>query len=214
MKFNGTYRLQLGPGFGFREVQALIPYLTRLGISHLYLSPVTEAAPGSPHGYDIVDHNTLNPEIGDAASFGAYIEALHQHGMGQLLDIVPNHMGVGGDDNAWWLDVLENGEASTYATYFDIDWHPVNPALHNKVLLPFLADHYGTVLEQGELKLVFVPEPWTFVVRYYEHLFPLDPRTYPQILDAGHAALAETGSNHDAADELAPPDDLPNEAFQ
>ena len=174
-----------------------------LGISHVYASSFLKARAGSPHGYDIVDHNTLNPEIGDAASFGAYIEALHQHGMGQLLDIVPNHMGVGGDDNAWWLDVLENGEASTYATYFDIDWHPVDPALHNKVLLPFLADHYSTVLEQGELKLVFAPEPGAFGVRYYEHLFPLDPRTYPQILDAGHAALAETGSNHDAANELA-----------
>ena len=103
-------------------------------------------------------------------------------------DIVPNHMGVGGDDNAWWLDVLENGEASTYATYFDIDWHPVNPALRNKVLLPFLADHYGTVLEHGELQLVFAPESGTFGIRYYEHLFPLDPRTYPQILAVGLAA--------------------------
>ncbi len=144
-----TYRLQFNAGFTFVHARDLVAYLHMLGISHVYASSFLTARSGSPHGYDIVDHNALNPEIGDAASFSAYIDTLHRYGMGQLLDIVPNHMGVGGDDNVWWLDVLEHGEASAYAPYFDIDWHPVNPALHNKVLLPFLADHYGTVLEPG-----------------------------------------------------------------
>jgi (1->4)-alpha-D-glucan 1-alpha-D-glucosylmutase len=124
--------------------------------------------------------------------------------MGQILDIVPNHMGVGGDDNRWWLDVLENGESSRYASYFDIDWHPVDPALHNKVLVPFLGDQYGKVLEQGELKLVFVPGNGSFGVRYYRHLFPLDPRTYPVVLDIAHGYLAQgDDANRPCAKALA-----------
>jgi len=179
-----TYRLQFNRDFTLGDATAIIPYLHSLGISHIYASPILKARAGSPHGYDIVDHNTLNPEIGDAADLDACIEALQRHDMGLILDIVPNHMGVGGDDNAWWLDVLENGEASRYAAYFDIDWHPINPALHNKVLLPFLGAHYGTVLEQGELMLGLDPERGAFGVRYFEHLFPIDPRSYPQILTA------------------------------
>ena len=177
-----TYRLQFNADFTFADASKIIPYLHLLGISHIYASPFLKARAGSPHGYNIVDHNALNPEIGDAASFASYIKTLHQHGMGQLLDIVPNHMGVGGDDNAWWLDVLENGEASAYAMYFDIDWHPVNTAMHNKVLLPFLGDHYGTILERGELTLALDSGNGTFSIRYYEHLFPIDPRSYPRIL--------------------------------
>jgi malto-oligosyltrehalose synthase len=177
-----TYRLQFNRDFTFTDAIKIIPYLHRLGISHVYASPFLKARSGSLHGYNIVDHNALNPEIGDQNSFAAYVDTLHQYGMGQILDIVPNHMGVGGDDNVWWLDVLENGESSTYATYFDIDWHPVNPALHNKILLPFLADHYGTVLERGEIKLHFDSDNGTFSIRYFEHLFPIDPRTYSQIL--------------------------------
>ena len=177
-----TYRLQFNRDFTFADAITLIPYLHTLGISHVYASPFLKARSGSHHGYDIVDHNALNPEIGDAASFASYAEKLEQHGMGQILDIVPNHMGVGGDDNAWWLDILENGEASVYAGYFDIDWHPVNPVLHNKILLPFLADHYGTVLEPAESKLMLDVDRGAFAVRYYEHLFPIDPHSYPQIL--------------------------------
>lgn len=177
-----TYRLQFNADFTFADASKIIPYLHMLGISHVYASPYLKARAGSPHGYDIVDHNVLNPEIGDEFNFAAYVETLQQHGMGQILDIVPNHMGVGGDDNAWWLDILENGESSMYASYFDIDWHPANPALNNKVLLPFLGDHYGTVLEKGELALALDPDNGTFTVRYYEHLFPLDPRSYALIL--------------------------------
>ena len=177
-----TYRLQFNRDFTFADASKIIPYLHLLGISHVYASPFLKARSGSSHGYDIVDHNALNPEIGNEASFAAYVRTLQQYGMGQLLDIVPNHMGVGGDDNVWWLDVLENGEASVYASYFDIDWHPVNPALRNKVLLPFLGDHYGTVLEQCELTLTLDTDKGAFGIRYYEHLFPIDPRSYPEIL--------------------------------
>lgn len=177
-----TYRVQFSRNFTFRDATNIIPYLRTLGISHVYASPFLKARVGSPHGYDIVDHNALNPEIGDERSFRVFIDTLHDHHMQLILDIVPNHMGVGGDDNHWWLDVLENGEASPFSAYFDIDWHPANTVLHNKVLLPFLGDHYGTVLENGELKLVFDADKISFGIRYYEHLFPLDPRTWPQII--------------------------------
>jgi len=179
---SATYRLQFNRDFTFADATRIIPYLRNLGISHVYASPILKARAGSQHGYDIVDHGVLNPEIGDASDFAAFVDALQCHGMGLILDIVPNHMGVGSDDNTWWLDVLENGEASNYAAYFDIDWHPLNPALHNKILLPFLGDHYGTVLEQGELTLALDPDKGTFSVRYFEHLFPIDPRSYPRIL--------------------------------
>ncbi|HEY9198835.1 MAG TPA: alpha-amylase family glycosyl hydrolase, partial [Gammaproteobacteria bacterium] len=188
-----SYRLQFNRGFGFADAAALTPYLHALGITHIYASPILKARAGSPHGYDIVDHNAINPELGDAAGFAAFVGTLHLHGMGLILDIVPNHMGVG-KDNHWWLDVLENGEASPYAAYFDIDWHPANTALHNKVLLPLLGDHYGAVLERGELELAFDPHQGTFEVRYFEHCVPLDPRTYPHILDrARELAQLQTG---------------------
>ncbi len=177
-----TYRLQFNRCFTFLSAQRLIPYLHRLGISHVYASPLLKARPHSTHGYDIVDHNALNPELGDQSDFEAYVNALHQHGMGQILDIVPNHMGVWFEDNAWWLDVLEHGEASSYASYFDIDWHPTNPLLHNRVLVPCLSDHYGTVLEAGELRLELDATAGAFAVRYHQHLLPIDPRTYPRIL--------------------------------
>ncbi|WP_372985424.1 malto-oligosyltrehalose synthase [Marinobacter sp.] len=198
-----TYRLQFNRDFTFAHASKIIPYLHQLGISHVYASPFLKARAGSPHGYDIVDHNALNPEIGDEISFANYVETLHEHGMGQLLDIVPNHMGVGGDDNAWWLDTLENGEASDYAGFFDIDWHPANPALRNKVLLPFLGDHYGAILEEGGLKLTLDSENGSIGVRYYEHLFPIDPRTYPQVLGFRIKTLAQRlNNNHEVLDEL------------
>ena len=130
----------------------IVPYLARLGVSHVYCSPFLRARPGSTHGYDIVDHDALNPEIGGREGFERFVAALREHGMGQLLDMVPNHMGVLGADNAWWLDVLENGPASRYAELFDIDWQPAQPALAGKVLVPVLGDQYGDVLERGELR--------------------------------------------------------------
>lgn len=133
-----TYRLQFNGAFTFSQAAELVPYLSVLGISHCYASPFLRARPGSMHGYDIIDHHNLNPEIGSPEDFEKYIDALHEHGMGQILDIVPNHMGVMGSDNEWWLDVLENGEASVYADFFDIDWQPVKDELQEKVLVPVL----------------------------------------------------------------------------
>ncbi len=177
-----TYRLQLNRDFTFAQATAIVPYLSKLGISHCYVSPLLKARAGSMHGYDIVDHNSLNPEIGSPEDFDRFVATLHEHGMGLLLDIVPNHMGIMGGDNAWWLDVLENGESSIYASYFDIDWHPIKHELHGKVLIPVLHDHYGVVLESGELKLVFHQERGEFDVSYHNHRFPVDPREYPRIL--------------------------------
>lgn len=179
-----TYRLQFNRDFTFSQAAALVPYLHALGISHCYASPYLKARPGSTHGYDIIDHNALNPEIGTPEEFERLVEALHSHGMGQILDTVPNHMGVMGADNAWWLDVLENGPAAPHARFFDIDWQPANEALRGKVLLPVLGDRYGAVLENGELQLWFDSEGGAFSIGYHVHRFPIDPKTYPQIL--GH----------------------------
>lgn len=187
-----TYRLQLNREFTFADATAIVPYLSALGISHCYLSPCLKARPGSMHGYDIVDHSSFNPEIGTAEDFDALVDALHQHGMGIILDIVPNHMGVMGSDNAWWLDVLENGESSVYATYFDIDWHPQKDELDGKVLIPVLHDHYGAVLESGDLKLAFHPERGEFDVNYHNHRFPINPRQYPRIMDRCVTPLTPT----------------------
>ena len=142
-----TYRLQFSRDFTFRDAEQLVPYLHALGVSHVYASPYLKARAGSSHGYDITDYNALNPEVGSEADFDAMVAALARNGMGQILDIVPNHMGVGGADNVWWLDVLEWGQASPYADFFDICWNAPKPDLRGKVLLPFLGDHYGAVLE-------------------------------------------------------------------
>jgi len=185
-----TYRLQLNREFTFAQATAIVPYLSALGISHCYISPILKARPGSMHGYDIVDHNSLNPEIGSPEEFDRFVAALHDHSMGLILDIVPNHMGVMGSDNAWWLDVLENGETSIYACFFDIDWRPLKEELHGKVLLPVLHDHYGAVLESGELKLTFQQERGEFNIAYYDHRFPVNPREYPRILQRSAGNLA------------------------
>jgi (1->4)-alpha-D-glucan 1-alpha-D-glucosylmutase len=176
------YRLQFNSSFTFADATELVPYLAALGISHCYASPYLRARPGSTHGYDIIDHNSLNPEIGSAEDFARFVAALHAHGMGQVLDIVPNHMGVMGSDNAWWLDVLENGEASPYAEFFDIDWEPLKDELQGKVLVPVLGDQYGTILDRGELKLTFDKEKGEFSILYHQHRFPIDPREYLRIL--------------------------------
>ena len=186
-----TYRLQFHKGFTFRDAEGLVPYLARLGISHLYASPVMEARPGSTHGYDIVNHHRLNPEIGTREEFAALVAALHAHGMGLILDIVPNHMGIGGTDNVWWLDVLEWGEASPYAAYFDINWDPLREDLKGRVLLPVLGDQYGAVLERGEIALRFDPRQGSFSAWYYNHCFPISPHSYPAILRRAGAALSD-----------------------
>jgi len=179
-----TYRLQFSRHFTFRDAARLIPYLDALGVSHVYASPYLKARAGSNHGYDITDYNTLNPEIGDPDDFEAFVAALARHGMGQILDIVPNHTGVGRADNAWWLDVLEWGRGSIYADFFDIGWNTPKPTLRGKVLLPVLGDHYGAVLEDGALVPRFDREAGSFSVWYHEHRFPLAPATYAGILRA------------------------------
>jgi (1->4)-alpha-D-glucan 1-alpha-D-glucosylmutase len=196
------YRLQFNKQFTFSQATELVPYLASLGISHVYASPYLRARPGSLHGYDIIDHHRLNPEIGSAEEYDRFVEALHQHGMGQILDIVPNHMGVMGSDNAWWLDVLENGQASAHADYFDIDWVPVKDELQGKVLAPVLGDHYGAVLDRGDLKLTFDSKNGEFSIFYFEHRFPVDPREYPRILGLGMDGLQqEVGGPEESSDE-------------
>jgi (1->4)-alpha-D-glucan 1-alpha-D-glucosylmutase len=199
---NATYRLQLNRDFTFAQATGIVPYLADLGISHLYLSPCLKARPGSMHGYDIVDHNSFNPEIGTPEDFNLLVDALHEREMGIILDIVPNHMGIMGSDNAWWLDVLENGEASAYAGFFDIDWHPLKDELYGKVLVPALHDHYGAVLESGELKVVFHPERGEFDIWYRNHRFPLDPKEYPRILQQAEEELVERGEPDPALPEF------------
>ena len=186
-----TYRLQFNRDFTFTKATEIIPYLAALGITHCYASPYLRARPGSTHGYDIIDHHHLNPEIGTSEDYERFVAVLHEHGMGQILDVVPNHMGVMGSDNAWWLDVLENGEASAYSDFFDIDWEPLKDELQGKVLLPVLADQYGIVLDRGELKLAFDREKGEFSIFYGEHRFPVNPREYPRILNLATEALQQ-----------------------
>ncbi|HZO95323.1 MAG TPA: malto-oligosyltrehalose synthase [Candidatus Baltobacteraceae bacterium] len=198
-----TYRLQLHAGFRFADATALIPYLERLGITHLYCSPYLKARAGSTHGYDIIDHNAINPELGTGADYRTFVDTLRAHGMGHVLDFVPNHMGVGGDDNAWWLDLLTWGEDSHYADYFDVDWRPLRPELRGKVLLPFLGKQYGDVLDDGELRWEYRGGEG-FALRYYEHLFPLAPPTYALVLEgADPPSLASFAPLFGALDGIA-----------
>lgn len=197
------YRLQFNRDFTFRDATRLVPYLAELGITHCYASPYLRARPGSTHGYDIIDHNSINPEIGTQAEYDEFVAELHRHGLGQILDIVPNHMGVMGADNHWWLDVLENGEASAYAEFFDIDWDPIKDELQGKVLVPILGDQYGNILERGELKLVFDAEHGEFSILYHQHRFPINPREYPRVLRFQLSEVeARLGATHDDILEL------------
>jgi (1->4)-alpha-D-glucan 1-alpha-D-glucosylmutase len=212
-----TYRVQLHRDFDFAAATALVPYWAALGISHLYTSPILGARPGSQHGYDVVNHGQLNPELGSRADFDRLVSALHAHQMGLVVDIVPNHMGVLGGDNAWWLDVLENGASSAYANFFDIDWQATDPVLRGKVLLPILGDQFGVVLERGELHLGFDAGRGYFTLSYYEHRLPLDPATCGRFLrqalqrveGAATGLRAELLAVADGLDGL-PPHDSPD----
>jgi len=171
-----TYRLQLTPTFGFAEVRSLLPYFQRLGISHLYLSPITEARPGSLHGYDVTDHNQIRQELGGREEFLNLLNEAKALGLGLILDFVPNHMAVG-YANPLWQDVLTYGPYSPYSSFFDIDWHPLKPELEDKILLPQLGAPYGEALDRGELQLGF--EAGRFLIAYYDHRIPLTPLSYP-----------------------------------
>ncbi len=190
-----TYRLQFNRAFTFQDAARLIPYLDSLGITDLYSSPYFKAVPGSSHGYDVVDPTALNPEIGSEEDYRAMVDELHRHRMGHLLDVVPNHMGIAQQINAWWQDVLENGPVSPYASFFDIDWNPLKAELHHKVLLPILGDHYGVVLENGELQLVY--EAGRFVIQYYGHRLPVAPKPSSRILTHRGTQLSEEAGAND-----------------
>lgn len=180
-----TARLQFHAGFTLDDAATLVPYLSRLGISHLYASPITTARRGSTHGYDVVDPTRVNPEIGGKAALHRLNEALRRHGMGLVLDIVPNHMAVG-SDNPWWQDVLEHGRGSAHASWFDIEWETAEPGLTGKMLVPFLGGPYGEVLESGELTLRHDDEARAFFIAYYDQRFPLSPESRRDL--AGDAA--------------------------
>ncbi|MBR0642250.1 malto-oligosyltrehalose synthase [Plastoroseomonas hellenica] len=185
-----TARLQFHAGFTLDDAVGVVPYLSRLGISHIYASPITTARRGSTHGYDVVDPTRVNPELGGEAALGRLSEALRGHAMGLVLDIVPNHMAVGGSDNPWWLDVLEHGRASPHASWFDIDWQPVEPGLAGKLLVPFLGGPYGEVLESGELVLRFDEGSGAFFVAYHDHRFPLSPESRRDLVGDPATVLA------------------------
>jgi len=175
-----TYRLQLNRDFTFDDAAALLPYLARLGVSDCYTSPFFEAASENSHGYDVSDHNTLREELGGEPAFRRFAEALRTHGMGLLIDLVPNHMGIARNRNARWREVLELGPSAPSAAYFDIDWSPVKDELAGKVLLPILGDQYGAALDAGQLKLVLDSDGLS--VRYYDTVLPLAPRSWSRLL--------------------------------
>ncbi|NKF23470.1 malto-oligosyltrehalose synthase [Solimonas marina] len=184
-----TMRLQLHRDFGFADAAAQIDYAARLGISHFYLSPILGARSGSMHGYDVVDPTVINPELGGEDGLRNLVARLRARGMGVIVDIVPNHMAVGRDDNAWWLDVLEWGPDSRYARFFDIDWDVPDLALRGRVDAPFLGKPYGDALADGELRLN-LEDDGRLSVRYYEHCFPLAPTSYAALLRSAGDALA------------------------
>ena len=202
-----TYRLQLHKGFTFGDAAAIAPYLWELGISHVYSSPYLQAAPDSMHGYDVVDHQRVNEELGGVAAHERFSKTLGENGLGQVLDIVPNHMAIGSQNRFWW-DVLENGAASRYASFFDIDWNPQEERLRDKVLVPILADQYGRVLEKGEIKVS--RKGVKFYVEAAGQILPVAPTSLPAIV-AKAAVYANSDALSFAAASLG---QLPNPSFE
>ncbi|MEI8388455.1 MAG: malto-oligosyltrehalose synthase [bacterium] len=191
-----TYRLQFNKHFTFKDAQKIIPYLRDIGISHCYSSPILWAKTGSLHGYDIIDHSKLNPEIGSSKDFDELVKIIQKNKMGIILDIVPNHMGIC-RKNKWWVDVLENGQASQYANFFDIDWKPIKKELYGKILVPVLHDHYGNILAGGEFKINFDRDNGKLKLIYFDHEFPINPSSYTIIMEHRIDKLESTlGSAH------------------
>lgn len=185
-----TMRLQFNKDFRFSHAVPLVPYLARLGISHLYSSPILAAQPGSMHGYDVTDTSLINPELGGETEFRQLVAALREHGLGLIVDIVPNHMAAS-SANPFWFDVLKHGRASRYAAFYDVDWNSRDPSLHDKVLAPFLGKAYGEALRDGELKRARKgSEP---VIAYYESVFPIDPATSHDEPDESFDPATEQG---------------------
>src|SRR6187551_2430356 len=185
-----TYRLQLTKSFNFRDATAVVDYLDALGVTDVYASPFLVARPGSAHGYDVIDHSRLNPELGTDSDFDALSAALSARGMGLLVDVVPNHMCIATSDNAWWNDVLENGRSSPFAAFFDIDWHPPKAELHEKILLPVLGEQYGRVLENQEISIHYAAG--AFFACYGQSRYPIGPRTILPLLEPVVADLRRT----------------------
>ncbi|WP_212627397.1 malto-oligosyltrehalose synthase [Pseudomonas sp. PP3] len=183
LPLRATLRLQFHKGFTLDDAVPLVPYFARLGISHVYASPLLSARAGSMHGYDVVDPTTVNPELGGEPALRRLVSALRGQNMGLILDIVSNHMAVGGNDNPWWLDLLEWGRLSPYGEFFDIQWHSPDPLMEGQLLLPFLGSDYGVALQDGTLKLRF-DERGGFYVEHYDHHFPICPSHYGELLKA------------------------------
>ncbi|ANH98129.1 malto-oligosyltrehalose synthase [Pseudomonas koreensis] len=188
-----TLRLQFHKGFTLEQAVPLVPYFASLGISHIYASPLLAARAGSMHGYDVVDPTQVNPELGGEPALRRLVSTLREHNMGLILDIVSNHMAVGGGDNPWWLDLLEWGRLSPYSEFFDIQWHSPDPLMEGQLLLPFLGSDYGVALQEGTLKLHFDAQQGRFHVEHYEHHFPTCPNDYGDLLKPVEAlqSLAE-----------------------
>ena len=196
-----TYRLQIHGGFTLRDARDVVPYLRRLGISAVYTSPYFAAVPGSTHGYDICNHNEINVEAGGAEAHAEFTAAVDAHGMGHVVDFVPNHMGIGTGTNPWWTDLLENGPSAASAAFFDVDWRPVKAELQAKLLLPILGDQYGTVLERGELQLAF--RDGLLVLQYADQVLPINPREAPRVYRRALERLTELlGTDNVQLDEL------------
>src|SRR6202453_1653201 len=198
---SATYRLQFNQSFTFHDATGLLDYLDELGITDVYASPFLMARPGSVHGYDVTDQSRFNPEIGDEASFQRLSEALQQHQLGLIADVVPNHMCITHPSNVWWWDVLENGPSSLFARYFDIDWRPPKEELVNKVLLPVLGDQFGRVLENQAIQIAF--HEGQFQASVYGAPLPLAPGTWTMILEPAAAKLREKlGESHEHVAEM------------
>ncbi|MVV49833.1 malto-oligosyltrehalose synthase [Pseudomonas sp. PB120] len=184
-----TLRLQFHKGFTLDDAVPLVPYFASLGISHVYASPLLSARAGSMHGYDVVDPTTVNPELGGEAALRRLVAALREQRMGLILDIVSNHMAVGGGDNPWWLDLLEWGRLSPYGEFFDIQWHSPDPLMEGQLLLPFLGSDYGVALQDGTLPLRLDAGRGAFHVEHYEHRFPICPMHYGELLNGDDERL-------------------------
>lgn len=194
-----TLRLQFHRDFTLDDATALVDYFAELGISHIYASPLLTARPGSMHGYDVIDPTRINPELGGEPALQRLVEALRGKGMGLILDIVSNHMAVGGSGNAWWLDVLEWGRRSPYAQFFDIEWNSPDPLLEGQLLVPFLGSDYGEALQQGTVKLRLDVDNGSLYAEHYEHRFPITPPSYGEVLRAAdHPQLRTLAQHFDA----------------
>lgn len=181
-RVKATLRLQFNRGFTPFDAIPLIPYFARLGVSHIYASPLLAARPGSAHGYDVVDASRINSELGGELALEQLVLELRRHDMGLIVDLVSNHMAVVGSHNPWWTDVLMWGERSAYARFFDIDWETSDPVTCGRVLAPYLRQDYGNALQNGEIVLHYSPSSGEFFIAHYEHRFPVSPATYGFVL--------------------------------